>query len=236
MKQLENNIENDKDTENKNEARLPQNENMQQNSGWADAMAEILSTDKPKRKKTVVLSRANRVDVTVKKAKEKYGFEIDGEVSIEEDKKNGLETKRSLVGSHEMKLRIRKKDWATKGRVKPSILEKDREKALIKIATRGVVQLFNAVHKHQKTVSSEINKAGNLEYKKDRVLKSVDKKAFLDVLMGSAKSHSVNEIMETETNEVKKEEDKPEEKTWSILRDDFMMSTKFKDWDKEVVG
>lgn len=34
--------------------------------------------------------------------------------------------------------------------------------------------------------------------------------------------------------EIKKEDAEPEEKTWSILRDDFMMSTKLKDWDKEV--
>lgn len=65
---------------------------------------------------------------------------------------------------------------------------------------RGVVQLFNAVQQHQKTVSSEIDKAGNLEYKKDRILKSVSKKDFLNVLMGSAKSHSVTELMETQTN------------------------------------
>lgn len=236
MKTFKEDIGNSKDIKHKNEVKLSQDKNKQQNLGWADTMAKILNTQKPKRKKTVVLSRTNRVCDTIMNPKEKYGFEIVGEVTVQDEgHKNEHETKQSLIGSHEMKLRIRKKDWATTGRVKPSILEKDREKALIKIATRGVVQLFNAVQQHQKTVTSEINKGGNLEYKKDRILKSVSKKDFLNVLMGSAKSHSITDLMETKRNEIENEKSKPEEKTWDILRDDFMMSTKLKDWDKEVV-
>ena len=78
------------------------------NLGWADAMAKILNTEKPKRKKTVVLSKTNRSSNSVVKAKEKYGFEIDGEMAVEsEDNKSGQELKQSLIGSHEMKLCIR---------------------------------------------------------------------------------------------------------------------------------
>lgn len=57
------------------------------------------------------------------------------------------------------------------------------------------MQLFNAVRKHQKTVDTELKKAGSLEYKKDKVMKSIDKKSFLDVLMGNAKSYPLSSML-----------------------------------------
>lgn len=115
-------------------------------------------------------------------------------------------------------------------RVKPNILEKDRERTLQKIATKGVVQLFNAVRMQQKDVSNKLEEAGPLEVRKEKVLKSIDKRAFLDVLMGE-KSQKVDEHIET----AKKENtSKVTDSTWSVLKEDFMMGAKMKDWDKEL--
>lgn len=115
--------------------------------------------------------------------------------------------------------------------MKPNILEKDRERTLAKIATKGVVQLFNAVRAQQKDIDKKLKEAGPLEVRKEKVMKSIDKRAFLDVLMGE-KSQPVEES----GNEVNKRESerKTENSTWSVLRDDFMMSAKMKDWDKEL--
>nr|CAD7402607.1 unnamed protein product [Timema poppensis] len=54
------------------------------NPGWADAMAKILKTNKPKRKKSVVLAKAKKLSDFNKKIKvEDPGFEVDG---IKEEK------------------------------------------------------------------------------------------------------------------------------------------------------
>lgn len=121
-------------------------------------------------------------------------------------------------------------------RVKPNILEKDRERTLAKIATKGVVQLFNAVKKQQKEIDAKVKEAGPLEVRKEKALKSIDKQAFLDVLMGE-KSQVVGDVSQ---NVVSKQSNKRKAKhvdsepTWSVLRDDFMMGAKLKDWDKEL--
>uniref|UniRef100_A0A1B6L4B1 RRP15-like protein n=1 Tax=Graphocephala atropunctata TaxID=36148 RepID=A0A1B6L4B1_9HEMI len=203
-----------------------QPEKSKENLAWADAMAKILKTNKPKRRKTIVLSRAkraNEVKIEVKE-EEKLDFEIDGDGTV--DVKKEQTTNPIEVSEENHTKRLKKKEWASKGHVKPTVLEKDREKALLKIATRGVVQLFNAVREHQKTLEKDLEDAGPIEHKKDKVLKSLDKRAFLDVLMGSTKSQPVSKLI---PEEVKEDPDNP---TWSILRDDFMMSSKLKDWDK----
>lgn len=99
-------------------------------------------------------------------------------------------------------------------RVKPNILEKDRERLLCKIATKGVVQLFNAVRNQQKTLEKDLDRNDLSESKKEKILKKFDKRAFLDTLMGQSKSIVVDE----ETKATKKEV-KDEDKTkWSALR------------------
>lgn len=117
-------------------------------------------------------------------------------------------------------------------RVKPNILEKDRERTLQKIATKGVVQLFNAVKSQQKQISEKLKEAGPLEVRKERVLKNIDKRAFLDVLMGE-KSQKVDDIVTQKAEPIDThKEKKTEPSVWSVLKDDFMMSAKMKDWDK----
>lgn len=100
-------------------------------------------------------------------------------------------------------------------RVKPNILEKDRERLLSKIATKGVVQLFNAVRNQQKTLEREIDRSNISENKKEKLLKKFDKRAFLDTLMGQTKSVIVDKEANTLKNELKEEDDKPR---WSALR------------------
>lgn len=47
---------------------------------------------------------------------------------------------------------------------------------------RGVVQLFNAVRTHQKNVDEKVKKAGRSERQRAKLLSSVSKKDFIDVL------------------------------------------------------
>lgn len=101
-----------------------------------------------------------------------------------------------------------------------------------------MVQLFNAVRMQQKDISQKLSEAGPLEVRKEKVLKNIDKRAFLDLLMGEKSSvvddpavskMENNSILETAVNKTK-----VKEPSWNVLRDDFLLSAKIKDWDKEV--
>lgn len=106
---------------------------------------------------------------------------------------------------------------------------KDRERTLQKIATKGVVQLFNAVKMQQKKVNKKLEEAGSLEIKRERVLKTIDKRDFLDVLMGE-KSQKMDEQHKVFKNDLHNMRDS----IWTVFKEDFMMGAKLKDWDKEL--
>ncbi|XP_073819427.1 RRP15-like protein [Musca autumnalis] len=220
--------------ENSSSAEASSDEENQQtagNSGWADSIAKVLSTSKPKTKKTLVLSRAKKIKPEDKnKVKEDYGFEIDGEVKKEEIKKE--EETEDVKPPKNLKLELR---------VKPSWKDIERERALRKVATKGVVQLFNAVRMQQRDLQHQLEEAGPLDSRREAVLKNIDKRKFLDVLMGGkrAKSEAVDNPVK---NEVKNEDDsssdeeydnKKKKSEWSVLQDDFMTNKKNKHWDEE---
>ena len=199
------------------------------NPGWADAMHKILQTRKPKRKKTIVLSKAKKLfDVKKKENEENVSFEIEKLKEEVETFKEEVENKdeKSVTQSKER----RKNNLGI--RVKPSIIDRERERMLQKIATKGVVQLFNAVKQQQGEINQKLSKAGPLERKRERVLKNIDKCAFLDVLMGGSKSIPIDNNIKDETEENKSRKQKDKE-TWNVLREDFVMGTKLKDWDRK---
>ncbi|CAB3370692.1 Hypothetical predicted protein [Cloeon dipterum] len=207
------------------------------NARWADAILKVLKTNKPKKKKTLVLSRAKKLNETVLKEEPKDpGFEIDGEDMNLENKTEDVDEKpdvKPILSAAELREQKKKRKlWETMSRSKPNVLAKDREKSLSKIATRGVVQLFNAVKKQQKDIEAELDDAGHSERKREKVLKSVDKNSFLDILMGPSKSVHIGR---NQSQKVEPKEDKDDAAPiWSVLRDDFMMGDgKLKDWDKQ---
>lgn len=194
------------------------------NSGWADAMRKILQTKKPKRKKTIVLSKAKRLcDIKEKEDKES-SLDIE---KIKEEVKEEIKEEKDVV----KKSQLKEKKLGI--RVKPSIMDRERERTLQKIATKGVVQLFNAVKQQQGEINKKLSEAGPLERKREQVLRSIDKTKFLDVLMGGSKSIPVDNDVKNEEQENKKLEKKKDKETWSVLREDFVMGTKLKDWDRK---
>lgn len=60
------------------------------------------------------------------------------------------------------------------------------------------MQLFNAVKLQQTDISKKLSQAGPLERKREQVLKSIDKNAFLDILMGGSKSISIDNTVQSE--------------------------------------
>jgi len=208
------------------------NENNSQkgNTGWADAMAKIL-IKKSSVGKPLILSKG-KTDAEILASKKKkeipVNFEIVGEgVKVKEEAE---ETKYNPTDSiHNLKLH-KKNEWEKMGRVKPTVTERAKERALMRIATRGVVHLFNAVKQQQKTIQSKLKEAGGSERKREKVMKSVSKSSFLDILKGTAQSIPQAAEANYDQPEIKTEISKP---TWNVLRDDFMMGAKLKDWDKK---
>ncbi|XP_010159833.1 PREDICTED: RRP15-like protein [Eurypyga helias] len=179
-------------------------------AGWADAMAKVLNKKIPQNKATI-LSKNKKLE------KER-----------EKEKQERLEKRMKLD---------KKREWEMMCRVKPDVVkDRERERNLQRIATRGVVQLFNAVRTHQKNIDEKVKKAGSSDRQRAKLLSSVSKKDFINVLrnMEGAKGSKNPAGMSTKRKqgEVKTEEG-PE---WKILRDDFMMGASMKDWDKESDG
>jgi len=86
------------------------------NSGWADAMLKVLKTNKPKKKKTLVLSRAKKLNETSLSLKEEPknepGFEIDGDEketnqTEEKDEKPDIKPVLSSAEMREQKKKVK---------------------------------------------------------------------------------------------------------------------------------
>ncbi|XP_006890636.1 PREDICTED: RRP15-like protein [Elephantulus edwardii] len=180
------------------------------NTGWADAMAKILNKKTPKSKPSILIKNKE-----LEKEKERL-------------KQERLEKRKQLD---------KKREWEMMCRVKPdAVKDKETERNLQRIATRGVVQLFNAVQKHQKKIDEKVKEAGSSMRKRAKLISTVSKKDFIGVLRGM--DGSANEKTSAGKNSKAKqnEEKSGDNPGWSILRDDFMMGASMKDWDKESDG
>jgi len=209
------------------------------NSGWADVMTRLLTAPAAK-KRYVILSKAKKTpalsgqpDAEEEPAESDPGFEVDGaEAAAEAEKKAKREGKvrsRAVKRKDDVDKRKKHREWEVLGRLKPDIRDKDRERTLCKIATRGVVQLFNAVRKQQQEVESRLKEAGGSIRKTENALKGVSKQAFLERLRadggGSPDSGEEEEPAPSAGDAGRA--------TWSVLRDDYMPEAGLKDWDRD---
>ncbi|XP_037311033.1 RRP15-like protein [Pungitius pungitius] len=171
------------------------------NAGWAEAMAKILGKKTPESRSSILVK------------------------SKELDKMKGLERQEQLERKKQVD---KKRAWEMMCREKPDVVkDRDTERALQRIATRGVVQLFNAVRKHQKTINIKVKEVGGSERKKAKLLSSVTKKDFIDVLRGTEGGSARNMAEDITVDLAEKQS------SWSVLSDDFMMGATMKDWDKD---
>nr|XP_033794875.1 RRP15-like protein isoform X2 [Geotrypetes seraphini] len=142
-----------------------------QNAGWADAMARVLGKKTSESKPSILLKNK-------KLEREKA-----------EEKQRRLNEKRQFD---------KKRQWELMSRVKPDVVrDRESERNLQRIATRGVVQLFNAVRKHQSNMDERVKEAGTSERKHAKLMSSVTKRDFISVLRGQ-------EGKRTEQNTVEK--------------------------------
>ncbi|XP_048352067.1 RRP15-like protein [Sphaerodactylus townsendi] len=180
------------------------------NTGWADAMAKVLHKTVPKNKHTILVKNKER------------------DKEREREKQKRLEKRKQLD---------KKREWEEMCRVKPDVVkDREAERDLQRIATRGVVQLFNAVRKHQRNVEEKAKETGSSDRKRAKLISSVSKRDFINVLRGmegtEMDQNTVRKSVKSKQGDSKSEE----EPAWRILQDDFMMGASMKDWDKASDG
>lgn len=121
--------------------------------------------------------------------------------------------------------RREKRMAAEKGHVIPTNHLDSKEKELIKIATQGVVRLFNSVSKAQ-----NCRKGLNPSRSKDaKVLAKETKQAFLTELSKTSNQSQKGKASSNFSKNNSKDEDEP---GWAPLRETYMLGSKLKDWDK----
>jgi hypothetical protein len=139
-------------------------------------------------------------------------------------------------------LALQRKLFANRDHLVPDFSGAELESKLRKVATRGVVKLFNAIKTHQKTVSDPIGVTRS-------VTDEATKKKFMDTLKkGGNKSTSstspagANEDHDSDLETPSKSLPSKSQKkstpgssapAWDVLRDDYLLGAKMKDWNKE---
>ncbi|XP_017057610.1 RRP15-like protein [Drosophila ficusphila] len=218
------------------------------NAGWADSILKVLKTTKPVTQNKTVLARAKSSQAAVRPQKNaatkkpEFDFEIEKteHVKEEEDDDNDEDEKPEASALDATLTKQQRKNVPLQLRVKPSYRDLERERTLRKVATRGVVQFFNAVRIQQKDLQQQLEDAGPLDSRQDAVLNNINKRKFLDVLMSGkrAKSTAIDNAVKKEEQET--DEDEEDEGTsgkkkseWNVLREDFMTNKKIKHWDEE---
>ncbi|KAF8728890.1 hypothetical protein HU200_018185 [Digitaria exilis] len=121
--------------------------------------------------------------------------------------------------------RKEKRVAAEKGHVIPLYHLDSKEKELIKVATKGVVRLFNAVSKAQKP-RKDLNPSRTKDAK---VLAKERKNTFLAELEMPSHQDKRSQAPSNSSKRTGKDEDEP---AWAPLRDTYMLGSKLKDWDK----
>ncbi|EDV42117.1 uncharacterized protein Dana_GF17827 [Drosophila ananassae] len=226
------------------------------NAGWADSILKVLKTTKPETQNKTVLARAKNSQGSVRSQKAKsakkpeYDFEIEkGEVKDEdkdEDEDDEEDVKPESSALDAQLTKQQRKNVPLQLRVKPSYRDMERERTLRKVATRGVVQFFNAVRIQQKDLQQQLEDAGPLDSRQDAVLNNINKRKFLDVLMSGkrAKSTAIDNAVKKEEDDSDEDDEEDEDQTglsskgkkkseWNVLREDFMTNKKIKHWDEE---
>ena len=200
-----------------NESSEDDSESESKPSGWADAISKVLQTKV--NNKAFILSKAKKdrdISIREKGTPRQQTIEVlrdDGKITVEKS-----DLPKAFKTSIQVHNEILRMEWENMSRVKPSPADKEKDVFLNSIATKGVVQLFNAVKGQQEAVKHKLKKAGKSERKKDKALATFTKGQFLDTLKSSPKRK-------------RSDSDGKNNEGWKVLRDDFTNKANLKSWD-----
>lgn len=166
------------------------------------------------------------------------------------DKKNPVLSKRKTAIMKEMEvskedkerlkaLRMERKIKKERQLVVPDHATADYERQLRKLATRGVVALFNAIAKSKKEAAELLDEDKKIITSSKEKDSKISKTNFFDLLQISKENAGVNKRKEESTQDNNEKPSKTkkveEEQKWSVLQEGLLLekSLSLKNWDKE---
>jgi hypothetical protein len=198
-------------------------------SGMAAAMSRILGTTTSKPGTTPVVLSKTITPLQRMAAKEQ-------KLEKEQREKRRANRERNLTALH-IPLSVATSRVATSDTGKAVAMELEQERTHRRVATRGVVALFNAIAQHQKkSTEAQTSTSGKSESKQQ--VKKLSKHGFLDMIKSTAAAKTANAETTTSNQAVEavttsKAPSNNNKGKWNALQDDYMLNSKLKDWDKE---
>jgi hypothetical protein len=189
-------------------------------SGMANAMTRILGTQTKKGTASVVLSKTiTPLQRLQKEEKERI---------LAAKEKRKINRDRNLMALH-IPLSVASSNATTTNTSNSLVKELELERTHRRVATRGVVALFNAIAQHQNDGQGG---AEALQATKDsKEVKKMTKHGFLDLIKTTAKESTTSSTTKANTNDAtQRTGSKPK---WNALQDDYLLGSTLKDWDKE---
>jgi hypothetical protein len=129
---------------------------------------------------------------------------------------------------------IQRKLFKNKDHKVPDFSGAELESKLRKVATRGVVKLFNAIKTHQKLVAEPVGITRSVtdESSKKKFMESLKRKN-----ASSAPVDSDDELTPSSKSAALRSKSSKASSSsapsWEVLRDDYLLGAKMKDWNKE---
>uniref|UniRef100_A0A8J9T4S9 RRP15-like protein n=1 Tax=Phaeodactylum tricornutum TaxID=2850 RepID=A0A8J9T4S9_PHATR len=203
-------------------------------AGMASAMSRILGTDQgPGSSKTTLGAKPVVLAKTTTPLQRQAAREKESVKAAQEKRRANRE--RTLQACH-VPLSV-----ATTSHVDDSnnagaalVQELEQERSHRRVATRGVVALFNAIAQHQHQVVEPEAPSSQISNKKDSV-KKLTKHGFLDMIKSKAAAQKEDDMAKTSKGgpdsrrTTASDAEKPQ---WNALQDDYLMNPK-KNWDQE---
>ena len=183
-------------------------------TGLASAMSKILGTRIQQGTPSVILSKTTTPLQRMAK--------VEQEKAKEAKEKRRVNREKKLEALHvPLSVATTTHTLGSAGLVK----ELELERAHRRVATRGVVALFNAIAQHQKKNEGTVSVTAKSANKSE--VKNLTKHGFLDMIKTAATEKC------KKADKASSQKETTAKPKWNALKDNFMMGSKLKDWDKE---
>jgi len=196
----------------------------------ANAMNKILQTSSKTKNEKGTVSSSVVLGKTVTPLQKLQQKEKEQRKALKEKRQANQE--RNLTALH-LPLSIATTNSIDSGGKLSVAKELEQERFHRRVATRGVVALFNAITQHQRNTADDNNDSNLLSKKKE--ISKLTKHGFLDKIKAAAKTKGSDEPTEVENRERRKKPKNDEDtnrSSWGALQDDYMLNSK-KNWDEE---
>lgn len=190
-------------------------------SGMANAMARILGTQVKKSSASAVLAKT--VTPLQRMAREE-------KKRLDEAREKRQANRESKLTALHVPLSVATSRIAQSDESKSLVNELELERTHRRVATRGVVALFNAIAQHQKGTADTPKSSSDTKSPQKQEVANMSKHGFLDMIKKSAVENKTGQTLAP----IEAESKKKTKAKWNALKDDYMLnSSKLKDWDKD---